>query len=379
MSDPSKKASPTTNGKQPSPNTDRPIRHVPGETDSEASFVAQIVAKLGAELPGIPYVGPLTNALVDLLQQRKERARDAMLRENDTRLSNFFSEMLGADSTMDEQVANAMMDSRDFHALLRACVADIEEEKVGTYATLARKIAAGSVSKEWRRHFILSLKEFSNAELDLMRRAHVAKRHKMLATPGTAQSLSESDVLHIGKPSSHHAILMNNLAIRGFAHDGKLSEIGELFTTACWREDQLTPTALGYRTWTGHNVPILNYEIGEGTLDDLASSLQVALLHDGVQSNIVAVIDSNSAKIHRMNSSMAVLLVGRASKHLTNALPHLVELANKVPMLRVDADHVGIPLHGLSPFETVVCAGRPHKEIITEIQQKLAAQSYRLG
>lgn len=103
---------------------DKPNRTPGPARDSEARVITPIVGKVVAELPGIPLVGPLAGALLDLFKERKDRARESIKREADARLTTFFNEMLHADATVDEQVAQAMLDDADFHALLRACVAD---------------------------------------------------------------------------------------------------------------------------------------------------------------------------------------------------------------------------------------------------------------
>jgi hypothetical protein len=356
---------------------DKPNRTPGPARDSEARAIAPIVCKVGAELPGIPFVGPLAGALLDLFKERKDRARESIQREADARLTTFFEEMLHADATMDEQVAQAMLDDADFHALLRACVADIEAEKVCAYATLARRIASGKVTQQWRRHFILSLRDFSNAELKLLQRAYVAKRFDVVGGHGM-DSLRETDILKAGAPGSHHSILMTNLTTRGFVHEAKLSEIGDSFASACWREVQLTPAAVGRDTWTGHRVPIISYELGKPASYNLSIAIQSAFIADRVKTSIVAVLDDRAAKHVRMFSTMAVLLVGRESNNLLASLPHLIKVASNIPILVVEMAPNPVALPGLTPFDRVVCGDRNQAEVVNEIRQKLAMKSREL-
>lgn len=345
--------------------------------DSEARAIAPIVSKVVAELPGIPLVGSLAGALIDLIKERKDRARESIQREADARLTTFFEEMLHADATMDEQVARAMLDDADFHALLRACVADIEAEKVGAYATLARRIASGKVTQQWRRHFILSLRDFSNAEFELLRRAYVAKRFDVVGGHGM-DSLRETDILKVGAPGSHHAILMTNLTTRGFVHEAKLSEIGDAFASVCWREEQLTPAALGLPTWTGHHVPIICYELDNPPSLQFASTIQNAFIADRVKTDIVAVLDDMVTQQIRMRSTMAVLLVGRESTHLIASLPHVIKVASKIPILVVEMVSNPVALPGLTLFDRVIFGDRNQDEVVNEIRQKLAMKSREL-
>lgn len=325
----------------------------------------------------MPLLGPLAGALLDLFKERKDRARESIQREADARLTTFFDEMLRADATMDEQVAQAMLDDTDFHALLRACIADIEAEKVRPYATLARSIASGKVSTQWRRHFILSLRDFSNAELELLQRAYVSKRFDVVAGPGIG-SLRETDILEAGAPGSHHAILMTNLVTRGFVHEAKLSGIGESFASACWREEQLTPAAIGSSTWTGYHVPIISYELGKPASDNLSFAIQSAFIADRVKTSVVAVLEERATQHLRKFSTMGVLLVGRESNNLLASLPHLIKLAVKVPLLVVEMVNDPVDLPGLTPFDRVVCGDRSQADVVNEIRQKLAMKSREL-
>lgn len=356
---------------------DKPKRTPGPAQESEARAIAPIVGKVVSELPGIPFVGSLSSALIDLFKARKDRARESIQREADARLTTFFDEMLHADETMDEQVAQAMLDDADFHALLRACVADIEAEKVGAYATLARRIASGKVAQRWRRHFILSLRDFSNAELELLRRAYVAKRFDVVRGHGM-DSLRETDILEVGAPGSYHAILMTNLTTRGFVHEAKLSEIGDLFASACWREVQLTPAALGFNTWTGHRVPIISYEIGTSVSDNLSFAIQNAFIADRVKTSIIAVLNDRTAQNIRMSSTMAVLLVGRESNNLLACLSHLIKVASKLPILVVEMAPNPVGLPGLMPFDRVICGDRGQAEVVNEIRQKITMKSREL-
>ncbi len=356
---------------------DKPKRTPRPARESEVRAIAPLVGKVVAELPGIPFVGPLSGALLDLFKERKDRARESIQREADARLTKFFDEMLHAGATMDEQVAQAMLDDADFHALLRACVADIEAEKVGAYATLARRIASGKVAQRWRRHFILSLRDFSNAELELLRSAYVAKRFDLAGGHGM-DSLRETDILKDGAPGSYHAILMNNLTTRGFVHEARLSEIGDLFASACWREIQLTPAAIGRDTWTGHRVPIISYELGTPVSDNLSLAIQSAFIADRVKTSIIAVLNDSTAQNIRIFSTMAVLLVGRESNNLLACLPHLIKVASKCPILMVEMVPNPVGLPGLMPFDRVICGDRGQAEVVNEIRQKMAMKSREL-
>lgn len=311
---------------------DIPSRSSMKRTDTEVAAVVSIAAKVAAELPGIPFVGPLVGALADLIKEHISHTSEAMRKEQEERLADFYAEMLNAESKMDEQVARAMVDDKDFHALLRSCVADIEAEKVRAYANLARGIASGYVERQWRRHFILSLRDLAADELECLRRALVVSRSQLIPTQGT--SIKQEEFLQAGQPGTPQSIWMGNLASRGLIHDGKLSPAGEAFALACYRLTDLTPESMGFRTWTGHNVAVINYEIGREPLYSLCSGLQDVLRAIGVKSTVMPLLQDNEPRA-RLIFTMGVVVARDGTRELLANVPSISRFAAKMPTMLV--------------------------------------------
>ena len=351
----------------------KPNRSKGATLPSEGRAIVPIVAKVLAEVPGIPFVGPLVGSLFDLLNERTERLRTSIQREQEERLAKFYRGMLdGGSPALDEQVAQAMLDDDDFHAIVRACLADIEAEKTEAYATMARKIATHAVEKQWRRHFILALRDLSAEELEILRNAYIAKSHSLI--PAQGSSMDEGHFLNGGAQGTPRSIALANLAARGFVHEEKLTPAGGAFAKACWRSEQLTPGAIGYRVWSGHNIAIVSYELGVPAAVAFATSLQDELRVAGAKSNIIAITRENGQQA-RLISTMAILLVGAKTKHFEANLPCLVEFAKKVPVLLVDASGQSQAYEGLAVFGQVLRDGRSDKEVIAEIRGRVVEQS----
>ena len=341
-----------------------------GKTDLQAAV--PIAAKLAADATMIPFLGAATGALVASIQARIEQTGEAMRRETEERLFEFYLRILGADASMDESVARAMMDDRDFHALLRACAAEIEAEKVEAYAQLARGIASGAVPRGWRRHFILSLRELSSDDLERLRGALIAKENRLI--PAQGPSMGPEHFLKPDAPGTARAISIGNLTARGFAQDGKLTKAGEDFARACLRPEQLTPSSLGYRAWSGQNFAILNYEMGKSReLDGLAEKLEGALRAHGIKSSVVA-LDRNTEQQARLHFTMGILLVQKRWEGLESNLPHLASFAAKVPTMLVDAVGEAGDFSALPLFGRVSGAGRRPGETIQEILDTAAGE-----
>lgn len=354
----------------------KPSRRAKQGAKSQVAVVAPVVAKVAGELSGVPYVGPLVGALADLVTEHIARTKEAAHQENERRLATLYAEILTNDTGMDEQVAAVMVDDEDFHALLRACLADIEAEKVRSYANLAREIASGSVAKQWRRHFILSLRELSAGELERLRGAWVAGKHQLI--PAQGPSMGQEHFLDPGHPGSLQAISLNNLASRGLIHEGKLSKAGEAFAAACFRPADLTPASIGFREWSVHNIAIICYEMADNSSLRLSTALQDRLRRVAAKASIIAVKRTNVQHV-RMFHTMGVLLFQRRSKHLVENLQHLENFVRTVPTLLVDLSEHSADVPDVPFFMRVDGSSKDPAALVTEVCQCIAGKSRELA
>ena len=355
-----------------------PNRSAKQGTRSQLEVVVPVVAKAASDLSGIPYLGPLVGALSDLVKEHISRTRDAMRQETDQRLAAFYDELLHAGPNMDEQVARAMVDDKDFHALLRACVADIEAEKVRAYANLARGIACGSVAEGWRRHFILSLRDLSADELGCLRGALVASENQLIPAHMVVGSVGQDHFLREGEPGTPQAIWMNSLSGRGFVHKGQLSKAGKAFARACYSPNDLTPAALGYRTWSGHKVAIVCYELGDRTLDGVWGSLQDGLRDAGVQSTVLAIVRENEEEA-RLHFTMGLLLIRARTKGLDDNLPHLAKFTKTIPTALVDVGGSAGELAGVALFAQVAASSMNPAGIVDAVRRRVIEKSREMA
>ncbi len=302
--------------------TDKPNRSTE-PAKSDLAMGTRIVLKGAIEgLPG-------GSILTGLWQARAERLKEAAAKENEKRLTDFYRDLLQGDEAMDQARADALLDDHDFHALLRACLADIESEKTGAYAALARAIATGRVHQTWRRHYILSLRDMSAGELARLQKAFVARSHQLV--PAAGPSMDEGHFLKPAPPGTLEAIFIDNLTTKGFIAEGKLTLTGVNFVETCMKAGELTPAAIGYRAWTGLNVAVLNYQIGDGTLDKLANSICDELRNHCIKSQIIAI--TRDVGIMHVAYTHAVLLVSNRRDPIVNSVEHLKRFLGRKPLI----------------------------------------------
>jgi hypothetical protein len=328
---------------------------------------------------GIAFKGALEllpggSVLYDLIQARQSEIAEAMAAERQRRLDTFWSEMLSAQSSMNEQQARALLDSADFHALLRACLTDIEDEKLREYAVMACSIATGAVPKSNRRHFLLCLRDLSSEELGLLRGAYIARQAPNMISGHGSGNASESEYLDAGPPGGFRAIHISTLASKGLVHEGKLTPLGRTFVKAAWRESDLTPSSLGRETWSGYHVAIVNYEIGRGTLDALADQLARGFHSHRCKSSILAVTRENAQRVLLASSGstrLAVLLLSGSTPLISDHSEALRHFVARVPTVALLADPLaripdGVPIRGkVEPTDL------DPQQLIAEVMEKL--------
>lgn len=217
---------------------DKPRRVSRPSAASDAALGYSTVAKVGLELVG---AGALGGVFVDWARERFAKVRESMQREGEQRIDDFFAELFRGNTSLENDVAKVFLDDADFSALLRACIADIEAEKTEAYACMTRAIATNQVERLARRHCILALRDLGAEELQHLRWALIAKRSGFSSSQRAFRS--EAEILDPGEPGGRRWVAIRNLENRGLVVDGKLSPIGEIFTSACWRPEKLTPTS----------------------------------------------------------------------------------------------------------------------------------------
>jgi hypothetical protein len=338
---------------------DKPNRN-PEPPKSDAATGAGIVVKNAIKL--LPYGSLLT----DLWQARADRLKEAVAKENEKRLADFYHNLFQGEKVLDDIQANALLDDRDFHALVRACVADIESEKTAAYAALARAIATGRVHETWRRHYILSLRDMSAGELTGLQKAFVARSHQLV--PAAGPSMDEGYFLKPAPPGTLEAIVIDNLTAKGFVAEGKLTLTGVNFVETCMKAADLTPAAIGYRAWTGLNVAVLDYQIGDGTLAKLANAICDELRNHCIKSQIIAI--TRDAGMAHLAYTHAVLLVGDHIEPIVGNLKHLTRFLRQTPLIILSTPPTAPTLpNDLQPRTILGVAHRDTSSVAQEVRR----------
>lgn len=276
----------------------------------------------------------------------------------------FYQGLLNEDSTMDEPMANAMMGSQDFIALLRACLADIESEKTLAYSSLAISIATGKVGKQWRRHFILTLQSLSLNELNILKSALISKMYPLI--PSSGSMLTEGNFIQKGSAGSFERIAHGNLTSKGLIDEDKLSSTGDEFTKSCFKINELTPNNIGYNAWSGKNVAIICYQIGDGAMNRWYSKIEERLRENFIKSSTIAVTERN--KQGRLFYTQCILLIGDSVELLNAHSTALARFSKNIPMvvLKISSNDIEYPKSVL-PQKVIFAIDKPQEDVLNDL------------
>ncbi|WP_145183863.1 hypothetical protein [Pseudomonas sp. URMO17WK12:I11] len=215
--------------------------------------IADLIIETGLSYSGLPGA----EKIYSFAKLGASFVRDYIAERNEKKAYEFHHQLLlDSNKSTEDELNNASLDTADYHALLSACLADIEEEKSGLYGHLAKSIAINKVPQDYKRFFITKLKESTWDQLDLLANAHVITKHNIMPPQGNWK-LNTDELLKNVNPISARGLDSNFLHQNRFLQDDKISALGKSFIEACFPQDLLTPSAFGYDEWLGANYTMI--------------------------------------------------------------------------------------------------------------------------
>jgi hypothetical protein len=189
---------------------------------------------------------PDASAIYEASKVGLDKVRDYIQKRNTERIIEFHREMLYKNDALDQEILESELSAADFHALLDACVSDIEEEKTTPYASLTRSIALGLVPLNYRRHFIHSMKEVAFEHLDILRAAYTMTKYSCISQDG--KLASTHSYFPKLQADSITRLSLNALLERGLISEAALTPLGVCFIEACYSPEDLSPENFDYKS-----------------------------------------------------------------------------------------------------------------------------------
>ncbi|AZZ76379.1 hypothetical protein CCX46_14860 [Pseudomonas sp. RU47] len=136
----------------------------------------------------------------------------------------------------------------DFGDLLQTCMDDSDSRKTEAYARLTIAIRLRNLDAEYRRYFILALKQLSSRELELLQRGYVARHWEIIPDAGF-DVLNQATVYNPKKLGIVGGLSVEVFRRLGFLNNDGITALGETFVESTHSKDDLTPLALEWRAW----------------------------------------------------------------------------------------------------------------------------------
>ncbi|AZF16980.1 hypothetical protein C4J92_3512 [Pseudomonas sp. R3-18-08] len=203
--------------------------------------------KLAELIPGLDKPATIIKHLREFHEEQKK-----------IRISRYCRALVNCISTTDYAAANELATDIEFADLLQACVNDSDSNKAEAYAQLTITLKFGSLEKEYRRHFMLSLKQLAHEDLELLRLAHIATKNELIPKHGYGV-LSQSDIFNNQKLGVIRSLSIETLRQLGLIKSEGITELGKLFIKSVYSRE-LCDHHEDFKIWQSPPIIILTGE-----------------------------------------------------------------------------------------------------------------------
>lgn len=258
------------------------------------------------DLKSLATLGDLSGPL-ELLSKGPKALAAWMEKRTEQRYEEFIRAALESDVFPENAEA---MTSEDFLAMLRALEVDIEAEKATVYGRLACSIATGKTAGHLKRQFIKALSDLSFGQVDLLRRAWIAERHRVF--PGTGGGdLDPKEFLGLRSKSS---INRQTFERWGLIEEKGLSLAGRRFVEACFTSEDLVPSSVGFQEWAKGHIHIVCNEMDTPSCHDFLLKLEAEGHREAIHVHNSAAFRGRPNRLLTSGSVMVVLLTDKPQR-----------------------------------------------------------------
>ncbi|KJH82091.1 hypothetical protein [Stutzerimonas stutzeri] len=337
--------------------------------------IADLAAKVGVHIASAG--SPIADTLYEFSKTGVGKVRDYVHARDDRRILEFHQHLLYRDEVSEEDILDGELEEANFHALMHACLSDIEDEKTIPYALLTRTIALGKIKPELRRHNILALKDIAWDHLDFLRKLYVVSKYAIIPKQGPGSVTAES-ILTGYVPGSIEHLAVVSLTSKGFIDGVQLSDLGKEFVKACSSSDDLTPGAYELQVWSDSKCDIILLDQSDSSMrfvELIQSALRAKGIGCGSGTAMEGALKRREASLFT-NCAIVIFRRGkRLEAELQENLQHRVGTKPLVQLL-IDSDGVETPEQLVSGEILVINSGN-EKRGATLAVEKLATQIYK--
>lgn len=222
--------------------------------------------------------------------------------------------------------------------MLRACLADLEDEKAVLYGRLARAFALNRVPKPYRYPLMASLTAMTHAQATRLRKGLIAEKHHLIPHMGAGRRKQNEFLGGDGLVDMWDA---DKLASLSMVKDGSITKLAHHLVVSCFARTELTPESIGERAWISEfAVDMITYEMGESSIDNLLPQLDQASRALGVKlAPLAQVLDQRRAQMFMGRMPCLLILVGKDGDPLLQHVEIVRSIIGRryVPVIAIQA------------------------------------------
>ena len=242
----------------------------------EDGFAVQIAKATG----GI--VGKLVPEAIGSAFSILSKGADAMLdivnQQNQRRYEEFCRAAL--DGTVFSENAEDLS-AEDLLTMLRACLADLENEKAPLYGRLASAIASGRVPRPYRYPLMASLSVLTYGQVERLRHALIAAKYPLIPHAGPGRRSQAEFLCGDGLVDLYDLEKLTGLSM---VKDQQISKLAHHLIVACYKPDALTPGAIGAQAWRSENgVLVMGSDLYDRVVIDFYNDLALLARIQGIK------------------------------------------------------------------------------------------------
>lgn len=175
--------------------------------------------------------------------------------QKNIRIDRYCRALVNCISAEDYLVANKLATDIEFADLLQACLNDSDSNKAEAYAKLTVTLKFDTLDKEYRRHFVLALKQLAHEDLELLRLAYIATEYQLIPEQGHGV-LSQSEIFNTHKLGVIRALSVETLRQLGLIKSEGITDLGKLFVKSIYSRE-LCDHHEDFKIWQDPPVVIL--------------------------------------------------------------------------------------------------------------------------
>lgn len=296
--------------------------------------VADLLAK-----EGLTAIIPAGGLIYDISKSLAQHGRNYFIGRTEDRLEEFHERLLNEhqDENEIQGFINKEFSLDDYYAILSSCTQDIENEKVTIYANLLRGIIEGRIEPKIKKHFITTCKDLTFTELHFLKEVYINSEFDLMTPGGTRAQVSTL----LSTKDFFKSVTISKLIQLGYIDKEcrHITPMAKQLIKLIFEKESLSPEAVGRSEFSGINILIISYQLGDNIHNEVVKGIQDSLWSNNIKSSI-SILDERL--LRSMHNYSAAALVVDDKKIIDKYIPSLIKFSEHKPLIKINISEAGM-------------------------------------